>query len=324
MDPRELSRDELVAACARMPEVVADLVIALAARVGDLDAQVKELTRQLRQDSHNSSKPPSSDGDDKPAPKSRREKSGKASGGQAGHDGARLALRNDPDHIVVHTPTHCEQCGENLAHVPATASTRRQVYDLVARMEVTEHQTETRACPACHHVTAATFPDTVPFPVQYGPAVKTFLSYGATYPRVPSDRLCEWLFDLTGHQVSEGTLYHTQQVLYTQLEPFEKAAQQAVIASPVVNVDETGLHVLVQLYWLHSASTAKCVWSNVNGSSALLVCKWPTKRGPEKAEWPRKREPGPYGPGLGKGDHSSPMSATIGIGCLSQSIWSGG
>ena len=271
IDPRELSRNTLITACASIPEQVADLVITLAARAADLDAEVKELTRLLQQDSNNSSKPSSSDSPDRPAPKSRRVSSGRAIGGQPGHAGARLALRNDPDHVVVHTPTHCEQCGESLAHVLATASVRRQVYDLVARVEVTEHQAETIACPACHHVTTEAFPATVPFPVQYGPAVKTFLSYGATYPRVPSDRLCEWLFDLTGHQVSEGTLYHTQQVLYTQLEPFEKAAQQAVIASPVVNVDETGLHVLVQLYWLHSASTAKCVWSNVNGSSALLV-----------------------------------------------------
>ena len=89
-------------------------------------------------------------------------------------------------------------------------------------MEVTEHQAETIACPTCHHVTATAFPDTVPFPIQYGPTVKTFLSYGATYQLVPSDRLCEWLFDLTGHQVSEGTLYHTQQMLYTQLEPSKK------------------------------------------------------------------------------------------------------
>ncbi len=87
--------------------------------------------------------------------------------------------------------------------------------------------------------------------------MKAFLSDGSTYPRVPSDRLCEWLYDLTGHQVSEGTLYNTQQVLYTQLEPFETSVKQAVITSPVAHFDETGLHVQGKLYWLHSASTAR-------------------------------------------------------------------
>jgi len=103
MDPRELTHETLVAACAQIPDEVADLVIAMAARVADLEAQVKELTRQLHQNSRNSSQPPSSDGYEKPAPKSRREKSGKPSGGQLGHSGAHLALRNDPDHVVVHS-----------------------------------------------------------------------------------------------------------------------------------------------------------------------------------------------------------------------------
>ena len=79
----------LIAACAQTPHEVADLVMALALRVADLEAQVKELTRQLHQNSRNSSKPPSSDGYEKPTPKSRREKSGKSSGGQPGHPGAR-------------------------------------------------------------------------------------------------------------------------------------------------------------------------------------------------------------------------------------------
>ncbi len=100
--------------------------------------------------------------------------------------------------------------------------------------------------------------------------MKAFLSYGATYQLVPSDRLCEWLFDLTGHQVSEGTLYNTQQVLYTQLESFEMAVKKAVIASPVVNFDETGMHVQAKLYWLHSASTATLTYYTVNPKRGRL------------------------------------------------------
>lgn len=100
MDPRELSCDTL-AACAHIPEQVADLVIALAAREADLAAQMKELTRQLQQNSKHSRKPPSSDGYERPTPKSRGTKRGKMSGAQPGHDGARLALHNDLDHVLV-------------------------------------------------------------------------------------------------------------------------------------------------------------------------------------------------------------------------------
>ena len=62
MGPRKLTHEMLVAACAQTPHEVADLVMALALRVADLEAQVKELTRQLHQNSRNSSKLPSSDG----------------------------------------------------------------------------------------------------------------------------------------------------------------------------------------------------------------------------------------------------------------------
>ncbi|OZQ58909.1 hypothetical protein SAMN04488601_11917 [Paenibacillus sp. 453mf] len=62
-----------------------ELVAVQAKRIEVLENRVHELERQLGQNSNNSSKPPSSDGYQKPNPKSLRGKSGKKSGGQPGH-----------------------------------------------------------------------------------------------------------------------------------------------------------------------------------------------------------------------------------------------
>ena len=94
----------------------------------------------MHQNSRNSHKPPSSDGYQKPAPKSLRKKSGKPSGGQIGHPGTRLEMRDHPDQIVTHRPVACRHCGEPLEAIyinPSSAYDRRQVFDLVARIEVT-------------------------------------------------------------------------------------------------------------------------------------------------------------------------------------------
>ena len=80
-------------------------VESLTKQVSSLTAEVKTLKGKLSKNSNNSSKPPSSDGYSKPAPKSLRKKSGKPSGGQRGHKGHALRMVDKPDFIVEHEVT---------------------------------------------------------------------------------------------------------------------------------------------------------------------------------------------------------------------------
>jgi transposase len=74
----------------------------------ELIAHINRLEAILNKDSHNSSKPPSTDGF-KRKPKSLRKTKPGAVGGQPGHPGKTLKAVADPDHIVVHpAPTHCD------------------------------------------------------------------------------------------------------------------------------------------------------------------------------------------------------------------------
>jgi len=98
--------------------------------VQDLSLRVAELEQKLNKNSENSSKPPSSDGYKKPAPKKLRHKSGKKLGGQVGHAGKTLEMVEKADHKIEHWPTACSCCGERLKKADAIGHERRQVQDL--------------------------------------------------------------------------------------------------------------------------------------------------------------------------------------------------
>jgi transposase len=126
-------RGELADALAALEETRADLTGAR--------ERVAELEARLAQSPRNSSKPPSSEGLDKPPPRKRslRKRSGRRPGGQDGHKGTTLTQVARPDREVRHEPACCGRCGAGLAGRPVTSVERRQVLDLPpVRAEVTE------------------------------------------------------------------------------------------------------------------------------------------------------------------------------------------
>src|SRR5579863_7259974 len=112
-----------------------------------LSEQIRALEARLNINSRNSSMPPSADGYKKPAPKSRRTRTGKRPGKQPGDPGHHLAQRTDPDATEIHRPNTCASCGEDLSNAEVTATLRRQVFDLPpVALFCTEHQAERRRC----------------------------------------------------------------------------------------------------------------------------------------------------------------------------------
>ena len=126
-------RSELAAAHAELA--------AARARIADLEAR-------LGQNSANSSKPPSSDGLAKPAPKSLRGKSGRGPGRPKGQPGVTLRQTGTPDETVTHRPGPCTGCGADLDDASVVSVERRQVFDLPEeiRLEVTGHRPHEFSC----------------------------------------------------------------------------------------------------------------------------------------------------------------------------------
>ena len=98
-------------------EIIAEqnkIIERLTAELASAKAEIAELKEKLNKNSRNSSKPPSTDGYEKPAPKSLRKKSGKKSGGQTGHKGHSIVL-DKPDRIERIYPEHCKNCPHRIA-----------------------------------------------------------------------------------------------------------------------------------------------------------------------------------------------------------------
>lgn len=178
---------------------------ALREQVQTLLARVRDLEARLGKDSHNSSKPPSSDG---LACKTRslRRRSGQKPGGQLGHRGETLRLVMTPDVVVEQRPVVCGGCQAPLAaNAPVIVRERRQVYDLPrARLQITEHQALHVRCPACAHVSVGVFPAEAPSRAQYGPRMRALAVYLLEQQLLPYARTRQVLADLFGAQLSPG------------------------------------------------------------------------------------------------------------------------
>jgi len=237
----------------------------LQALVAELRAQVADLAARVKQNSKNSSKPPSSDGLGKPAPKSLRKKTGRRPGRPKGQPGATMGLTGNPDHVIRHEPSACRKCGTGLAGAQETGTERRQVTEIPpVKAEVTEHQMIERECPCCGERTKADAPDGVTAPVQYGPraaALGTYLWHGQFLSR---DRACAALGEMFGCAPSAGALAAQARKIAGLISPAIIAITAALAGADVAHFDETGFRVAGKLAWVHSASAGKFVLVTVH------------------------------------------------------------
>lgn len=136
-----------------------------------------EVEGKLAKDSHNSSRPPSSDGLLRKRVNLRK-KSEKKPGGQAGHPGRMLLAVETPDEVVRHRPVVCRHCQQPLEEVP---------------------------CPAHGQQNVGTFPVEVMAPVQYGPHVQALAVHLHQGQLLTMARTCELLEEVCGCHLSQGT-----------------------------------------------------------------------------------------------------------------------
>lgn len=226
----------------------------LTEQVAVLTERVNELLEQLdkkKKNSNNSSRPPSSDGYSKPAPKSLKQSSGKKPGGQKGHKGSSMKLLREPDEIREHYPSACVSC-PNRALCQMRIAERRYEQDMIIRTHIIEHRQMACCCPKCgNDAVIGAFPAHITATKQYGHNIISFASALSTVGMVSIDRIQKLLSSVFQISISTGTIQNGLRRLYEQVKTPVKYIRNKVSQLPLLHCDETGLRVDKKLRWLH-------------------------------------------------------------------------
>jgi transposase len=228
-----------------------DTAVALLMRVGELieqnrrlEARVAELERRLNRSSRNSSLPPSQDPPSAP-PRPRRPGSGRARGGQPGHEGkSRPPLPLERlDEVVEHWPQRCRACAHIFGEeerVEASAVQRHQVAELPPiAVRVSEHRLHRLRCPVCAAETRAELPSDVPRGA-FGPRFQAAVATLTVRNRVSRRDTLELVGELFGTEVSTGSLDAIVHRIGEALEEPHAGLLGEIRSASVVNIDETG------------------------------------------------------------------------------------
>lgn len=232
--------------------------------------RLEALESMVRKDSHNSSKPPSSDGLAKKKTQSLREASGKKTGGQVGHKGTTLKQVAQATRTVFHPlPAQCDRCHNPLPLIDAVVSERRQVFDVPApAFDVIEHCTLELVC-QCGQPHVSTFPAEVTESVQYGPNVRALGVHLTQGQMLPFARAAELIRDIYGMRISPGTLVSWVGEARAALQGTADCIAFHLRQAPVLHADESGLRVNGKLYWLHIAANDTLTCYGVHAKRGL-------------------------------------------------------
>lgn len=214
--------------------------------VEDFQREINRLT--LKKNSSNSSIPPSVD----LSRKSRglRIPSGKKTGGQQGHAGSTLKMKEAPDEIHKIIPNYCNHCGTDLTTKVAQLESKRQVVEIPPINPLfIEFQSYSKTC-NCGHKQIGDYPEGVTNHIQYGSSVEAIIGYQSVYQYTPFKRLSELLRHCFHLPISEGSIDNILKRLSSKAQPIYDAIKGKIEVSDQVGGDETGAKVNGKKAWV--------------------------------------------------------------------------
>ena len=242
-------------------------------KIAEAEKQIENLERQLagrRQNSTNSSKPPSSDGlAGESRERGAKKKSKRKPGGQPGHPGAHRPLfppdRVNETHTVL--PAQCGHCGSELPQQLNLVQTtdqihRHQVVELpTIQAHIIEYQCHQVICPECQQRTRASVPDEAR--AQTGPRLTALIAYLTVLCRMPRRVTEKLLEQVLGIDISLGSTQQCWEQASAAVEEPCREVEQQLANEPVLNLDDTGWRNNGKKRYIHTFVAASFVFYTV-------------------------------------------------------------
>jgi len=221
------------------PITVQRLVLALLAENQELKARLNIIEEQIKQNSQNSSKPPSKD-EFGAKPKGKKAQGERARGGQFGHPGQERSFHQltDNSEIHEHIPSDCRVCGVELEGVDPQPY-RHQVIEVPPiSAKITEHRLHQLVCPHCGEKTRAKLPTEVSA-VGYGERLSALVAWLSSDYRQSHGQLQQLLKQLFGIDISVASINRLRPEMSLALESVVTQAHECVQSQAQIYCDET-------------------------------------------------------------------------------------
>ena len=262
---------------------LADKSAALAERekkLAELELENKKLKERLGLNSSNSSKPPSTDGYNKPAAdsnksskkRSLRKKTGREPGAQPGHKGHGMKfISEQPDTIEEHLPEPCRGCQMQSVCSRECIAIQNEIAIVMMPVRI-QHRTYEFICPmrggeilTCEKPFTGTN--------RYGNSVIAFCELLFQLGVVSVNRICKIFKSSFGISIAGGTVQSFHEVCSKKVADAITLIKELLIESPVVHYDESGHRVAGKLGWMHTATNKQYTYLSIQNKRGSVGMK---------------------------------------------------
>jgi transposase len=235
----------------RLTRRVEELEALLAAAL----ARIADLEEQLRQNSRNSSKPPSSD---LGRPKPGKRGGGRKPGGQPGHTGSRreAVAPGEVDQVIDRDPETCANCGAPLEEAARIDAETRQVFETPEfKALVQEYRLWKKRCPKCGGFTRGKMPQGSPKGA-FGPRIQAMVALLSGRFRLSRREVQALLRLVAGLELSLGSVQACCEAASQAMAETHADLHAEVKGADAIHADETGFgRCGDQRMWLWGAAS---------------------------------------------------------------------